>query len=78
MLVTKSCLQLPIIIIIILFIIIIGSQYDTSLALRPMCCDKIPKTDWSNARKNRIRSYSCITLHLTALKEAHHLHNTVH
>ena len=26
-----------------------GSQYDASLALRPLRCDKILKTDWSNA-----------------------------
>ena len=58
-----------------------GSQYDTSLDLRPLHCDKILKTDLSNAiqlTKNRIRSYFSVTLHLTVLKEAHHLHNTTH
>ena len=37
-----------------------GSQYDASLALRPLRCDKILKTDWSNTMQltqNRIRSY---------------------
>ena len=36
-----------------------GSQYDVSLALRPLCCDKILKTDWSNAMQltqNQIKS----------------------
>ena len=47
-----------------------GSQYDGSLALHPLGCDKILKTDWSQTQ--------CITLCLIALKEAHHLHNTTH
>ena len=29
-------------------------------------------------RKDRIRSYSCVMLHLMALKEAHHFHNSTH
>ena len=28
-----------------------GSQYDASLALRPLHCDKILKTDWSDTKQ---------------------------
>ena len=41
-------------------------------------CDKILKTDWSNATQLTQRSYPHVTLYLTMLKEAYIMFKTQH